>query len=321
MKKSASLSVKKIALTAAILLAQSAWSQSNIIKMIVAFPPGGPVDFVARTLSEPLGKELNAQIVVENKPGGNGAVAAEFVSANPADAKVLWFTSAGAVAINPGLYENLSYNPLKDLAPVSLVVNNVELLVVNPNSPANNGSEFVALAKKKDLALASSGTGSVPHLAMEQLADATKTKMLHVPYKGAAPAITDVMAGHVDGFFGDIPGLIGLIQTGKLKPIGIAASKRSVTLPEVKTFAEMGVPGVDTNNWYAVFVKAGTSKSDVDRLSAAIKKALRSEAVNSKLLQSGAEPVGSTPEELASILRADINKWTHLIKAKKITAD
>ncbi len=312
---------KKLAICCTLLLTQVSWSQTQVVKMIVAFPPGGPVDFVARTLAEPLGRELNAQIVVENKPGGNGAVAAEYISANAADAKTLWFTSAGAVAINPGLYDNLSYNPLKDLAPVSLVVNNVELLVVNPSSPANNGAEFIALAKRKDLALASSGTGSVPHLAMEQLADSTKTKLLHVPYKGAAPAITDVMAGHVDGFFGDIPGLIGLIHSGKLKPIGIAANKRSVTLPEVKTFAEMGVPGVDTNNWYAVFVKAGTSKADIERLSGGIKKALKLEAVNTKLVQSGAEPVGSSPEELGSLLRSDIAKWTQLIKAKKITAD
>jgi tripartite-type tricarboxylate transporter receptor subunit TctC len=321
MKNKARSPMKRVLIAGALFVAQAAWSQSAVVKMIVAFPPGGPVDFVARTLAEPLGKELNVQIVVENKPGGNGAVAAEYISANAADAKTLWFTSAGAVAINPGLYENLSYNPLKDLSPVSLVVNNVELLVVNPSSPANNGAEFVALAKRKDLALASSGTGSVPHLAMEQLADSTKTKMLHVPYKGAAPAITDVMAGHVDGFFGDIPGLIGLIQSGKLKPIGIAANKRSVTLPDVKTFVEMGVPGVDTNNWYGVFVKAGTSKADVDRLSAAIKKTLKLEAVNTKLVQSGAEPVGSSPEELATLLRSDIVKWTQLIKAKKITAD
>jgi tripartite-type tricarboxylate transporter receptor subunit TctC len=311
----------KIIASGAIFFAQMAWSQTAVVKMIVAFPPGGPVDFVARTLAEPLGKELNVQILVENKPGGNGAVAAEYIIVNAADAKTLWFTSAGAVAINPGLYDNLSYNPLKDLAPVSLVVNNVELLVVNPSSPANNASEFVALAKRKDLALASSGTGSVPHLAMEQLADSTKTKLLHVPYKGAAPAITDVMAGHVDGFFGDIPGLIGLIQSGKLKPIGIAANKRSVTLPDVKTFAEMGVLGVDTNNWYGVFVKAGTSKADIDRVSNAIKKTLKLESVNLKLVQSGAEPIGSSPEELATLLRADISKWSQLIKAKKITAD
>ncbi len=296
----------------------SAQAQNNIVKMLVAFPPGGPVDFVARTIAEPLGKELNVQILIENKPGGNGAIAAEYMINAPADGKVLWFTSAGAVAINPGLYEKLPYNPLKDLAPVSLVVNNVEVLVVNPASPASNGAEFVALSKQKELTMASSGTGSVPHLAMEQLADSTKGKLLHVPYKGAAPAITDVLGGHVDGFFGDIPGLISYIKSGKLKAIGIAADKRTPTLPEVKTFIEMGIPGVDSNNWYAMFAKAGTPKVDIDRINAAIKKVLAQEDVKNRLTQSGADPVGSSAEELGAILKSDINKWTKLIKAKNI---
>ncbi len=294
---------------------------SNIIKMIVAFPPGGPVDSMARSLVEPLGKELNAQVVIENKPGGNGAIAAEYLAANPADGKTIWFTSAGAVAINPGLYEKLAYNPVKDLAPVSLVANNVEVLVVNPANPANNAAEFVALAKKKDLTMGSSGTGSVPHLALEQLNDSANIKILHVPYKGAAPAITDVMAGHVDGFFGDIPGLIGYIQSGKLKPIGLAADKRNSAIPDVKTFNEMGIKGVDTNNWYAVFVKAGTPKSDIDRLSAALKKVVKQEPLHGKLTQTGSEPVGSSPEELGAILKKDIAKWAQLIKSKKITPE
>ena len=298
-----------------------AHAQSNIIKMIVAFPPGGPVDSMARSLVEPLGKELNAQIVIENKPGGNGAIAAEYLIANPADGKTIWFTSAGAVAINPGLYERLSYNPLKDLAPVSLVANNVEVLVVNPASPANNAVEFVALAKKNDLTMGSSGTGSVPHLALEQLNDSANIKILHVPYKGAAPAITDVMAGHVDGFFGDIPGLIGYIKGGKLKPIGIAADKRNGAIPDIKTFNEMGIKGVDTNNWYAVFVRSGTPKADIDRISSAIKRVVKSEPLNSKFAQSGSEAVGSSPEELGAILRKDIAKWTQLIKSKKITPE
>ena len=294
---------------------------NNIIKMVVAFPPGGPVDSMARSLVEPLGKELNAQIVIENKPGGNGAIAAEYLAANPADGKTLWFTSAGAVAINPGLYDKLSYNPVKDLAPVSLVANNVEVLVVNPNGPANNAAEFVALAKSKELSMGSSGTGSVPHLALEQLNDSAGVKILHVPYKGAAPAITDVMAGHVDGFFGDIPGLIGYIKSGKLKPIGLAADKRNSAIPDVKTFNEMGIKGVDTNNWYAVFVKAGTPKVDIERLSMALKKVVKQDPLNSKLSQSGSEPVGSTPEELSNALKRDIAKWSQLIKAKKITAE
>ena len=256
--------------------------------------------------------------MIDNKPGGNGAIAAEYMINAPADGKVLWFTSAGAVAINPGLYEKLSYNPLKDLAPVSLVVNNVEVLVVNPNNPANQGGEFVALSKQREVTMASSGTGSVPHLAMEQLADSTKGKLLHVPYKGAAPAITDVLGGHVDGFFGDIPGLIGYIKSGKLKPIGIAANKRSPALPDVKTFTEMGVPGVDSNNWYALFAKVGTSKTEIDRINTAMKKVLAQDDVKNRLLQSGTDPVGSSVDELANILKNDIAKWTKLIKAKNI---
>jgi tripartite-type tricarboxylate transporter receptor subunit TctC len=298
-----------------------AQAQSNVIKMIVAFPPGGPVDSMARSLVEPLGKDLNAQIVIENKPGGNGAIAAEYLAANPADGKTIWFTSAGAVAINPGLYEKLAYNPIKDLAAVSLVANNVEVLVVNPASPANNAVEFIALAKKGDLTMGSSGTGSVPHLALEQLNDSANVKILHVPYKGAAPAITDVMAGHVDGFFGDIPGLISYIRSGKLKPIGLAADKRNSAIPDVKTFNEIGIKGVDTNNWYAVFVKVGTPKSDIDRLSASIKKVVKQDPLNSKLMQSGSEPVGSSPEELSAILKKDIAKWTQLIKTKKISPE
>ena len=301
--------------------ATSGAQSSNIIKMIVAFPPGGPVDSMARSLVEPLGKELNAQILVDNKPGGNGAVAAEYLAANPADGKTIWFTSAGAVAINPGLYEKLSYNPVKDLAPVSLVANNVEVLVVNAGSPANNAADFVALAKSKDLSMGSSGTGSVPHLALEQLNDSAGIKILHIPYKGAGPAITDVMAGHIDGFFGDIPGLIGYIKSGKLKPIGLAADKRNSAIPDVKTFNEIGIKGVDTNNWYAVFAKAGTSKADIDRFSAALRKVVKQDPLNIKLALSGSEPVGSTPEELDKVLKRDIAKWSQLIKAKKITAE
>jgi tripartite-type tricarboxylate transporter receptor subunit TctC len=153
---------------------------------------------------------------------------------------------------------------------------------------------------------------------MEQLADMTKGRLLHVPYKGAAPAITDVLGGHVDGFFGDIPGLIGNIKSGKLKALGIAAPKRSAALPEVKTFAEMGVPGVDSNNWYALFVKAGTSKAEIERINMAIKKVLAQDDIKTRLLQSGTEPVGSSPDELANVLKSDINKWTKLIKAKNI---
>jgi tripartite-type tricarboxylate transporter receptor subunit TctC len=308
----------------ALALSSAAFAQTKVTRVIVAFPPGGPVDFVARTLAEQLGKELGHQVIVENKAGANGAIAAEFVSRAAPDGNTLWLTSVGAVAINPALYDKLAYDPQRDLTPVSLVVNNVEVLVVGANAPYNTGAEFVAAARQQKaapLTMASSGTGSVPHLAMELLNDAAKINLLHVPYKGAAPAITDVIAGHVNGFFGDIPGLIGHIKGGKLKPIGIAASRRHPLLPDVKTFAEMGVPGVDSDNWYALFASRGTPAAEIDRVNQAVRRTLGSEAVKSRLLASGAEPAPSTAAELSTLLKNDSTKWARVVKAKNIKPD
>jgi tripartite-type tricarboxylate transporter receptor subunit TctC len=298
----------------------SAYAQSKITRLVVAFPPGGPVDFVARTIGEQLGKELGSQVIIENRAGANGAIAAEYVSRATPDGNTIWLTSVGAVAINPPLYEKLPYDPVRDLAPVSLVANNVELLVVGAGNPANSGAEFIANARqrKDGVTMASSGTGSVPHLAMELLADATKAPLVHVPYKGAAPAITDVIAGHVDGFFGDIPGLVGFIKAGKLKPIGIASNRRHPLLPEVKTFQEMGMAGVDSDNWYALFAGKATPAADIERLNQAVRRALANEGVRSKLLASGAEPAASSPAELALLLKNDTAKWGKVIRDKKI---
>ncbi|MBI2746593.1 MAG: tripartite tricarboxylate transporter substrate binding protein [Burkholderiales bacterium] len=298
--------------------------QAKITRIIVAFPPGGPVDFVARTLGEQLGKELGHQVIIENKAGANGAIAAEYVARSSPDAQTLWLTSVGAVAINPALYGKLSYDPQRDLSPVSLVVNNVEVLVVGANAPYNSGAEFVAATRQnpgQPLTMASSGTGSVPHLAMELLNDAAKINLTHIPYKGAAPAITDVIAGHVNGFFGDIPGLISHIKSGRLKAIGLAATKRHPLLPEVKTFEEMGVPGVDSDNWYALFAAKGTPAAEIDRVNQAVRRTLGHEAVKARLQASGAEVAPSTPAALAALLKNDTAKWTRVVKAKNIQPD
>jgi tripartite-type tricarboxylate transporter receptor subunit TctC len=308
---------------AAMLVATPVWSQGKITRIVVAFPPGGPVDFVARVIADQLGQELNQRVIVENKPGANGAIAAQNVAQSAPDGTTLWLSSVGAVAINPVLYDKLPYDVQRDFAPVSLVVDNDELLVVNPTNPASDAAEFVANAKKSSqpASIASSGIGSIPHLAMEQLAEATRTNFLHVPYKGAAPAITDVMGGQVSAFFGDIPGLIGHVKGGKLRAIGIAAPKRHPLLPNVRTLAEQGLPGVDTNNWYALFVPAKTPAETINAINEAVRKTLATPAVGEKLLASGALPSASTPQELAALRKRDTEKWGKLIKAQKITPE
>jgi tripartite-type tricarboxylate transporter receptor subunit TctC len=289
------------------------------VRIVIAFPPGGPVDFVARVLADGLSKELGTTVLVDNKPGGNGAISAQAVINAKPDGNTLWFTSAGAAAINPGLYEKLTYK-MSDMAPVSLVVNNVEVLVTQPNNPARTTADLVAQSKqrKDPTAIASSGIGSMPHLAMELLASSTGANLLHVPYKGAAPAITDVMGGQVTAFFGDIPGLIGHIKNGKLKPLGIAAPKRSTALPDVPTLDEQGIHGVESNNWYALFVPAQTPTARIDQLNAAVRKVLTSEPFRTRLLESGTEPAPGSPAELATLVRNDTAKWSKLIKEKNI---
>ena len=300
----------------------TAFGQPKPLRIVVSFSPGGPVDFVARALGEQLGKELGQTVVIDNKAGANGAIGAGDVMRSPPDGNTLWITSVGAAAVNPALYDKLPYDMQRDFTPVSLVVNNVELLVVNPKNPANTAAEFVAASKKGEpFSMASSGIGSIPHLAIEQLIDASGAKLLHVPYKGAAPAITDVLGGQVAGFFGDIPGLIGYVRSGKLKPLGIASTKRHPALPEVKTLAEQGIAGVDTNNWYALFAPAKTPAATVERLNQAVRKALANPGLRDRLLGTGAEPAPSTPQELTALVRQDTDKWAKLIRAKSIKAE
>ena len=301
----------------------TAFAQPKPLRIVVSFSPGGPVDFVARALGEQLAKELGQTVVIDNKAGANGAIGAGDVMRSPPDGNTLWITSVGAAAVNPALYDKLPYDMQRDFVPVSLVVNNVELLVVNPKNPANTAAEFVAASKKagEPLSMASSGIGSIPHLAIEQLMDASGAKLMHVPYKGAAPAITDVLGGQVTGFFGDIPGLITYVRSGKLKPLGIASTRRHPALPDVKTLSEQGIAGVDTNNWYALFAPAKTPPATVERLNQAVRKALANPGLRDRFLDTGAEPAPSSPQELTALVRHDTEKWTRLIRAKNIKAE
>lgn len=297
-----------------------AQSANRPLRVIVAFAPGGPVDFVARTLSESLSRELGRTVLVENKPGANGAIGAMETLKGEPDGSTVWITSVGAAAINPSLYDKLPYDMVRDFAPVSLVVNNVEVFVTAAQNPAVDAADFVqrARAGNAPVPIASSGNGSIPHLALLQLQEATRLDLLHVPFNGMAPALTNLLGGQVAGVFADVPAVMGQIKAGKLKALGMASRTRHPGLPEVRTFEEMGFPAVDTNNWYAFFVSSRTPRAVIDTLNAATRRALADPAVAGRLLQSGAEPKPSSPEEMAALLKADTDKWAALIKARNI---
>jgi tripartite-type tricarboxylate transporter receptor subunit TctC len=301
----------------------SAQTSSKPLRIVSSFSPGGPVDFVARTLAEQLGRELKRPVIVENKPGANGALGAMETLRSEADGSTLWITSVGAAAINPTLVPKLPYNTLRDFAPVSLVANNVEVLVVNAKDPVSDAANFINAVKagKDSTPMASSGSGSIPHLALIQLEESTGARFLHIPYKGMAPAFTDLMGGQVKGVFADVPAIMAQVQGGRLKAIGIAASKRHPSLPEVKTFEEQGIKAVDTNNWYALFASAKTQAAVVEQLNKAVRAAIADPEVHARLLKGGAEPKSSTPQELAALLKADTDKWATLIKTRNIKAE
>lgn len=296
-------------------------SQPTTVRLVVGFPPGGTADFYARAIAPALGRELGQSVIVENKAGAGGLIAGEMVSRAAPDMTTLWLTSVGAVAIAPTLAAKPPFDPLRDITPVALLASNVEVLVVNANSPFNSVDELVAAARKgRKMIFASSGNGGVPHLAIELLNAGANLDILHVPYKGGGPAANAIMGGEVDGYFSDIAPALGLIRGGKLKPIGLAGARRHAILPQVKTIDEMGVKGVVADNWVGLFAPKGSAASDVSRVAQALRTALLSPQLRATLEQSGAEVTPSTPNELATLLERDHAKWGALIKAKNIQA-
>lgn len=295
---------------------------TSMVRLVIAFPPGGPSDALARQLADQLGVELGQNVLVENKPGGNGAVAAQYVLNAPNDGKTLWLTTAGAITINPNLYPKLTYD-VQQFAPVSLVVNNQEVLVVNGRNPVSDVDEFLksSLLKKGGLNLTSSGIGSMPHMAISLFQDSTSKTFTHIPNKGAAPAITDLLGDHVDGFFGDIPGVLSYIQAGSLKAIGIAASQRNPLLPNVKTFDEMGIKGMHLNNWSAIYVSKGVPTTVVDDLNSAIKRTLENKATFEKIKASGADPQWSTRSDLSRMAQNESTVWRRVIQKYNVKAE
>lgn len=289
--------------------------------LVVAFPAGGPADSLARIVASQLEKEVKHPVLVENKPGGNGAIAAQYVARARPDGQTLFLSSVGAISINPALYPKMVYDPFNDFVPVSLLVSVPEVLVVGPKSPYADAQAFVKQVKGKGLSMASSGVGSMPHMAVVQLKLSTDGHILHVPYKGAAPAITDTIGGQVDGFIGDVSGLMPHIQAGKAKALAIAAPKRSSVLPDVPTFDELGVPHVYANNWYGVFAPKDTPEQTVKALNTVLNKVLQSPELKAYAESTGVELSPETPQAFADLVRDDAKKWGDLIRAEGITKD
>ena len=293
------------------------------IRWIVPFPPGGAMDVMARALAEKSSKSLGQAVVIENKPGAGGNIGADFVARSDADGYTMMITSIG-MATNKFLYPKLSYDPVKDFAPVSLIAIVPNVLVTNATQPnVKTVSDVIANAKAQPgkLTYASAGNGSSIHLAGEVFTSMAKIDMQHIPYKGSNPAVTDLLGGQVNYMFDSITSAKPHIDAGKLRPIGITTSKRSKALPNVPTIAESGLPGYEVTPWFAVFVPAATPKPIVNKLNAALLDALKSPEIKAKFDGIGAEPLGTTPDELAIYLNKEIERWGKVISTNNIKSD
>ena len=296
---------------------------SKPIRWVVPFPPGGAMDAIARTLGEKAGKTLGQPFVIENKPGAGGNIGADFVAKQPGDGYTLMITSIG-MATNKPLYGKLSYDPIKDFAPVSLLAVVPNVLVTNATQPdVKTAQDVIAAARKTPgkLTYASAGNGTSIHLAGEVFTSLAQVDMLHVPYKGSGPAVSDLLGGQVNYMFDSITSARPHIESGKLRALGVTTAKRSKSLPNVPTLAEAGLPGYEVSPWFAVFMPAATPKDIVAKVNSALLEAMKDPDVVKRLETIGAEPVGSTPEEMAQHLARESERWTKLIQERGIKLD
>ena len=285
------------------------------IRLIVPFPPGGPNDIIARTIGQRMSEILKQPIVVDNRGGQGGVLGTDMIAKSAPDGYTIGIVSAGALAISPSM-EKVAYDTLKDLQPITLVAKVPEMLVVATSVPANNMKELVALAKAQPnkLNFASSGPGSLPHLAGELFKLTAKIDITHVPYRGAAPAVNDLLGQQVQMVFLDLPILLPQIKAGKLKPIAVGAPQRVPSAPNVPTTTEVGMPNLQTENWYGMVAPAHTPAPIVAALNKATVEAMKDPAVVSKLSSQGANLIGDTPEQFGAFIASETKKWAKVIK-------
>jgi tripartite-type tricarboxylate transporter receptor subunit TctC len=294
---------------------------SRFVRMIVPLAPGGPTDLVARLVAEPLSKIWGQQVVIENKPGAGGNLAADAVARSDPDGYTILFATS-SLAVNHRLYRSLGYDPIADFAPIVHLTSFPYFMFVPNSSPAKSVREFIALAKASPgkLTLASPGTGSAPHLAGELFKRMAGIEMTHVPYRGAGPVLNDLIPGRVDLYFAS-GALLENMRAGQIRGLAVTGRKREPSAPELPTIAESGLPGFAASSWHALFLPTRTPPQIIHRMNGDAISALAEIAVRRKLEQNGYGIIGSTPEELATLLRSEIEKWGAVIKAAGIRID
>ena len=307
-----------VGIVATLVLAGPAQAQdypTKPIRLVVPFAAGGATDVLARLVGERLTASLGQQVVVDNRPGAGGNIGSDIVAKAEPDGYTILMGAVGTHAINPSLYPKMPYDPVKDFAPVTLVASVPNVLVVNPEVPANSVQELIDLAKAKpgELNFASSGNGTSIHLSGELFKAMTGTDIVHVPYKGSGPAVTDLLGGQVQMMFDNMPSSLPHVKAGKLRALGVTSAKRSPALPEVPTIAEAGVPGYDATSWFGILAPAGTPEPVVTRLQGAIVQALGEPEMRQRMADLGAEPVGDTPAEFGQFIAAEIAKWAKVV--------
>jgi tripartite-type tricarboxylate transporter receptor subunit TctC len=301
------------ALLAAPLLALAQAYPNKPVKVIIPYPPGGPTDIMGRIIAQGLAVKFGQPFVVENKPGASGMIGADQVAKSPADGYTI-LVNASLHVINPSLYAKMTHDPIKDFAAVSQIADVPMVLVVSPQNPAKNVKDLIAQAKGKQLSFASSGNGAAPHLAGEAFNMATGLKLQHVPYKGSAPALNDVMGGHVTLMFDPLPSSTSFIHGGALRPLAVTTAKRVAALPTVPTMAEAGLPGYEISTWYGVWAPANTPKDIVNKLASAIAHIVHEPETAKRIAGMGSIPVGSTPAEFEAYNRSERVKFAKIVK-------
>ncbi|HZY18720.1 MAG TPA: tripartite tricarboxylate transporter substrate binding protein [Ramlibacter sp.] len=292
--------------------AQAAWP-TRPLRIVVTFPPGGAPDTLARILAEKWGA-LGQPVTVDNKPGAGGNIGADFVAKSPPDGATLVVGTVGTHAINASLYPNLPYHPQKDFTPIGFLASTPNLLVVNNTVPARSVAELVELAKKTPLTFGSSGSGTSIHLSGELFNTMAGVKMQHIPYKGRAQAIPDLLGGRITMIFDNMPSALPLVKSGELRAVAVTSANRSPAAPQIPTVAESGLPGFEATSWFALFAPAGLPREVQTKINAELARVLAMPDVKEKLATLGLDPAPGTPDQLATLVQSEITKWAKVVK-------